>query len=190
MTKNKSLIITLIMLIVVAAIYRVIPGRSMGFAPHLAMALFAGAIIKDKKWAFALPIFSIFLSDVLYQSLHLIGLTSMKGFYEGQITNYILFAAMTAIGFLMKKINVINVVAYSLLVCIAFFLLSNFFVWQSGQGLSRPKTFDGLMQCYTDAIPFFINSLKATLIFSAVLFGAHKLILPFFKGEYREAVGN
>ncbi len=58
------------------------------------------------------------------------GLSSMPGFYEGQITNYILFAAMTAIGFLMKRINVINVIAYSLLVCVAFFLLSNFFVWQ------------------------------------------------------------
>lgn len=180
MTKNKSLIITLIMLIVVAAVYRVIPNRSMGFAPHLSMALFAGAVIKNKKWAFALPIFSIFLSDVLYHSLNLMGFTTMKGFYEGQITNYILFAAMTAIGFLMKKINAINVIAYSLLVCVAFFLLSNFFVWQSGQGLSRPKTFDGLIQCYTDAIPFFENSIKATLVFSAVLFGAYSLIKSRF----------
>ena len=176
MTKNKSLIITLIMLIVVAAIYRIIPTRDMGYSPHLAMALFAGSVIKDKKWAFAFPIFSIFLSDLLYQALFNMGLSSMPGFYEGQITNYILFAAMTAIGFLMKSINVINVIAYSLLVCVAFFLLSNFFVWQSGAGLARAKTFEGLIQCYTDAIPFFEQSIKSTLLFSGVLFGAYKLI--------------
>jgi hypothetical protein len=182
MTKNKSLIITLIMLIIVAAVYRVIPGRPMGFAPHLSMALFAGAVIKDKKWAFALPIFSMFISDLLYHTLFSLGLTDMRGFYEGQITNYILFAAMTAIGFLMKRITVMNVIAYSLLVSIAFFLLSNFFVWQAGSGYARPKTLAGLMQCYTDGIPFFENSIMATLVFSGVLFGAYSLFSPFVKG--------
>ena len=54
---KKSIIWALILLIVVAAVYRVIPGRPWGFAPQWAMALFAGAMIKDKKWAFALPLF-------------------------------------------------------------------------------------------------------------------------------------
>ncbi|MBO9571996.1 MAG: hypothetical protein J7497_07275 [Chitinophagaceae bacterium] len=175
-SKNRSIIVTLILLIVVAALYRVIPGRTMGFSPHLAMALFAGAVVKDKKWAFALPIFSIFLSDLLYHSMYLMGKSEMPGFYAGQITNYILLAAMTSIGFLMKKINIVNIIAFSLLVCTAFFFLSNFFVWQSGAGYIRPKTFDGLMQCYADGVPFFVNSIKGTLIFAAVLFGAYKLI--------------
>src|SRR5688572_2894695 len=96
---NSSLVLTLLMLIVVAAFYRVIPDRPMGFAPHLAMALFAGAVIKDKKWAFAFPIFSMFVSDVIYHFLYTRGLTALSGFYPGQIANYLLFAGITIIGF-------------------------------------------------------------------------------------------
>ncbi len=176
MTKKNTLIITLIMLIVVSALYRIIPGRPLGFAPQLAMALFAGAIIRDKKWAFALPVFSMFVSDCIYHLLFIQGYSSIPGFYEGQLTNYILFGAMTSIGFLMKKVNVTNVIGFSLLICIAYFLLSNFFVWQTGSGFGRPKTFAGLMQCYTDGLPFFRGSLYATLVFSSILFGSYKLI--------------
>ncbi|HZG23917.1 MAG TPA: DUF6580 family putative transport protein, partial [Chitinophagaceae bacterium] len=63
MKLNKSIVWSLVLLIVVGSIYRVIPNRPWGFTPQLAMALFAGAMIKDKKWAFALPLFSMFLSD-------------------------------------------------------------------------------------------------------------------------------
>ena len=57
----------------------------------------------------------------------------------------------------------------------AYFLLSNFTVWSFGGGWNRPKTFSGLMQCYVDGIPFYANSMLATFIFGAVLFGAYSL---------------
>lgn len=176
MKSNKALFLVFLLLVIVAAVYRAIPGRPMGFAPHLAMALFAGAVIKDKKWAFAFPIFSLFLSDLLYQVLYLNGLSTIRGFYEGQLTNYLLIAVITGIGMLMRKITIINVILYSVLVCISFFLLSNFFVWINGAGLERPKNFAGLMQCYADAVPFLRYSFESTIIFSALLFGAWRLI--------------
>ncbi|HUQ66339.1 MAG TPA: DUF6580 family putative transport protein, partial [Flavitalea sp.] len=163
MRSNMHTLITLLMMIIVAALYRVIPDRPMGFAPHLAMALFAGAVIKDKKLAFAFPIFSMFFSDVIYHLLYLNGITAISGFYEGQFTNYLLFAAMTIIGFLMRKINVPNIVMFSFIICCAFFLLSNFFVWNAGSGFGRPHNFPGLMQAYADGLPFFRNSIFATL---------------------------
>ena len=125
---NKSIIWSLVLLIITAAIYRVIPNRPYGFAPHLAMALFAGAIIKDKKWAFALPIFSIFLSDLLYQVLYSYGLTELSGFYEGQFTNYALFTGLTCIGFLLKRITAINILGYSIITATVYFLLSTIFI--------------------------------------------------------------
>lgn len=173
---NKSIIWSLILLIVVAALYRVIPERPFGFAPHIAMALFAGAIIKDKKWAFALPIFSIFLSDLLYEALYLNGLTQIRGFYEGQLTNYILFAGITCIGFLMKQVKAINVLWYSLITATVYFLASNFMVWLNGAGFSRPKTWSGLLLCYADSLPFYRGSLIATIIFSTILFGSYYLL--------------
>lgn len=170
-TKGFALIAS--MLILVAALYRVIPGRPWGFAPHIAMALFAGAVVRDRKWAFALPVFSMFVSDLLYQFLYRQGLSVVPGFYEGQVTNYLLFAGLVVVGFFMKKLSVANIVLFSLLESVLFFVASNFLVWLNGGGLERPKTFSGLLQCYADAIPFFGNSVAATLVFGTIFFGAY-----------------
>ena len=63
MKLNKSVLIAFGLLILSASLYRAWPGRPFGFAPQMAMALFAGAMIKDKRWAFVLPLLSMFLSD-------------------------------------------------------------------------------------------------------------------------------
>jgi hypothetical protein len=178
MKSNKNLIITFIVLVIVASLYRVIP-RPENFAPHIAMALFGGAVISDKKWAFALPVFSMFLSDLLYQLLYNYGLTDRQGFYEGQWQNYLIFAAITMIGFLIRRITVLNVLAASVLAPTVFFIVSNFVVWagwQGTRGLNRPKTFNGLLMCYNDALPFYWNSVLACIFFSAVFFGGYVLL--------------
>jgi hypothetical protein len=177
MTSKKHLVITLIVFILIAALYRALPGREPGFAPHLAMALFAGAMIRDKRWAFAFPIASMIISDVIIQLMFISGLGSMQGFYDGQFINYALFAVLTAIGFLIRKVNVVNVALHSVSISVIFYLLSNFFVWMGGGGFGRPQTFDGLIMCYVDAFPFFRASLYATLIFSAILFGGWALFV-------------
>ena len=180
MKSNKSLVLTMVVLIVIAALYRIVPGRPWGFAPQTAMALFGGAVIKDKKWAFALPIFSMFLSDLLFQGLYSAGLTSMYGFYDGQLLNYGLFALMVVIGFSIRKINFVNVFAASLIAPTVFFLLSNFITWSGMagglRGLNRPLSFEGLLMAYGDGLPFYKGALMATLFFSTLLFGGYYLL--------------
>ncbi len=165
-------------LVVTAAVYRVIPNRPLGFAPQIAIALFGGAIIKDKRWAFVLPLLSMFISDVLYQVLYNAGLSSIKGFYGGQLENYILFAGITVLGFSMKKKTVLSVAGYSLAAPTLFYLVSNFLVWLGGgiditTNLPLSKTFGGLMQCYAQALPFYYGGLMSTLLFSTILFGGY-----------------
>jgi hypothetical protein len=176
MKLTKNVLLVFIVLIVAGALYRVIPGRPWGFAPHIAMALFGGAVIKDKKWAFALPIFSLFLSDLLYQVLYINGLSDTAGFYEGQWSNYLLFFIITCLGFTMRNITVGKIISYSFLAPTVFFLLSNFSVWIGGGGWQRPKTFEGLMQCYMDGLPFYRGALMATLVFGAVFFSIYYLL--------------
>jgi hypothetical protein len=176
MKLNKSIVWSLVLLIVVGSIYRVIPNRPWGFTPQLAMALFAGAMIKDKKWAFALPLFSMFLSDLLYQALYLNGLSEIPGFYKGQWTNYLLFAGVTCVGFAMKKVTAAGIFLYSLLAPTLYFLVSNFLVWANGGGLHRPKTWTGLLMGYTDALPFYRGTLLGTIVFSMILFGGYFLL--------------
>src|SRR5687768_2220606 len=103
MKLNKSLLLIFGMLILVASLYRVWDGRPYGFAPQIAMAIFGGAIISNKRLAFVLPLVSMLFSDILYEVLYQNGLSEMPGFYAGQFENYLLFAALTLFGFLMKK---------------------------------------------------------------------------------------
>ncbi len=124
------------------------------------MAVFAGAVIKDKKWAFIIPVLSMFISDLLYQVLYIGGLTAIQGFYEGQWQNYILFTLLVFVGFAIKKLNVLQIAAASLAAPTVYFIVSNFLVWASNgtnRGLDRPKTLNGLMLCYSDGIPFYQN---------------------------------
>jgi len=186
MKLNKSLLLAFGLLLLSASLYRAWPGRPYGFAPQMAMALFAGAVIKDKKWAFILPLLSMLISDVLYQLLYINGLTEIKGFYTGQWTNYLVIAGITLFGFLLKKISVLKVAAFSLSGSILFFLASNFTVWLGGGGLSRPKTFDGLMLCYYDGLAFlrdygliksfYGNLFIGDLFFCIILFGSYYII--------------
>ena len=176
---TKQVVVSFILLVIIASLYRIMPGRPYGFAPQIAMAIFGGAIIKDKKLAFLLPLLSMFISDALYEVLYRNGVGNMPGFYDGQITNYILFGSMTIFGFLIKKINVAKILLASIAAPTAFFLLSNFSVWLSSSpdaGFARPKTFSGLLMCYNDGLPFYPWSVASTLIFSAVLFGSYFLV--------------
>lgn len=175
---TKQVIVSFILLVIIASVYRVMP-RPFGFAPQWAMAIFAGAIIKDKKFSFLLPLLSMFVSDALYEILYRTGAGTIPGFYPGQITNYILFAAMTVFGFLITRISFKQILGASVAAPTAYFLLSNFFVWFSNSpdaGLARPKTFNGLLLCYNDGLPFYQWSIAATLIFSAVIFGTYYFV--------------
>jgi hypothetical protein len=179
MKSSNKMVWTFLLLVIIAALYRIIPGRPYGFAPQWAMAVFAGAVIKDKKWAFIIPVLSMFISDLLYQALYLGGLTDMQGFYEGQWQNYLLFTLLVFVGFAIKKLNVLQIGVASLAAPSLYFIASNFLLWASNgttRGLDRPKTFNGLMLCYSDGIPFYKTSLLATLVFSAILFGTYAFI--------------
>jgi hypothetical protein len=116
-------------------------------------------------------------------------LSPIKGYYRGQWANYLLFIGITLFGTLMRKINFKNVLGFTVSGSLIFFLLSNFGVWIGGGGFVRPKTFDGLLQCYGDALAFhrdyglfpgfYGNQLIGDLFFSFVLFGAYYLINRF-----------
>ena len=54
---------------------------------------------------------------------------------------------------------------------ILFFIVTNFGVWLTGGGWFYPKTWQGLIECYTLAIPFFRNTVAGDLVYTAVLFG-------------------
>lgn len=173
---SKQFVFSLLLLIAIASLYRVLPNRPYGFAPQIAMAIFGGAIIQEKKLAFLLPLLSMFISDLLYQVLYMSGVSIIPGFYEGQIINYILFGGLTVFGFFIKGFDLKEIAISAISAPTAYFLVSNFMVWASPNplaGLARPKTFSGLMMCLSDGLPFYPWSVAATVLFSAILFGSY-----------------
>lgn len=190
MKLNKPVIIIFLLLLVVSVLYRFIPGLPYGLAPQVAMALLGGAIIKDKKWAFFLPILSLFISDFIFYLLHKAGLSDTLGFYKGQWVVYLAFAAITCFGFLMKKVNLLNVFIYSVTASVFYFLVTNYITWEVGEGLGRPHTFNGLMLCYGDAIAFYrqfglikgflANFVLGDVMWAFILFGAYSFLTRVF----------
>lgn len=184
MKKDNSIIVSFVLLVIIASLYRVLPGRPLGFAPQIAMALFSGSIVKDKKFAFLLPLLTMLFSDIIYELLFQFKVSSVPGFYSGQLLNYTLFIALTVVGFAIKKSNALQIIAGSVAGTLFYFILSNFTVWIGGgldiNNMPYPKTTEGLITCYTAALPFLRGSLYATLIFSGILFGGYALATKYF----------
>jgi hypothetical protein len=174
MKQKTSSIIIAVLLILAAALSRVLM-YPHNFSPMVGMAIFGGAVIKDKRLAFALPLFSMFLSDVLFQVFHI-----AQGFWGwGQLIGYGIFGLITIIAFNLKKINVVNVAGYSIMSSVIFFVLSNtgFFVFDNPVYFTYPQSFAGYIACLKGGLPFFRTSILADLIYSGVLFGAYYLLL-------------
>ena len=140
---NKSQKIVLV-IIIFGILARLIP-HPPNFSPVTAIALFSGLNFKNKKFAFLIPILILFISDLL------IGISMINIFvYSG-------FLLVVQLGSKISSIRFLNIILASLI----FFIISNFGVWIIGY----PKTIDGLILCYTMAIPFFGYSLAGDLFF-------------------------
>ena len=133
-----------LLIIIFGVLCRVIP-HPPNFSPVTAIALFSGLNFKDKRIAFSVPLFILFLSDLM------IGISLINLFV------YLGFTTVVLLGSKIRSIKFGNI----LLASIIFFLLSNFGVWILGY----PKNFEGLLLCYTMAIPFFGYSIAGDLFF-------------------------
>jgi hypothetical protein len=64
---------------------------------------------------------------------------------------------------------------------VVFFLVTNFGVWTSD--MFYEMNFNGLIQCYTMALPFFRNSLAGDLFYAAAMFGLYEFASRFIKQD-------
>lgn len=177
MNKQKTFTVILaVILILAAALSRVLMYPD-NFSPIIGMAIFAGAVIKERKLAFLLPIVAMFLSDVMFEVFGI-----APGFWGwGQLIGYGILALITILAFNLKKINVPNVAKYSIVSSIIFFILSNlsFFIIDNAIYHTYTQDANGFIQCYVNALPFFRTSLIADLVYSTVLFGTYYLVTNF-----------
>ena len=156
--------------ILVAALLRLIP-HPENVAPVAAIALFAGAFFKNRIYAFFVPIACLFFSDFLFQLQYWTGIREYPGFYTLMPVVYLAFAFMVVCGLWIQKkgVSVKNIVLATLAGSIAFFIITNFAVW-----IMNPQA--SLIQTYTQAIPFFRNTLAGNFFYVTSLFGLYAIV--------------
>lgn len=186
MKKNSTNILLAGALILLLVVARIVNHELMipNLASVAALGLFSGAVIKDLKVAFLLPLLAYFISDVY---IEFFGHTS--GFYGiEQFFTYGSMMLVTLLGSRMGKPKALKVFGYSIAGSLIFFLVSNFGVWvsiQFGTDLyGYGKGLDGLATTYLMALPFydkmgttiFLNTFLGGILFSGILFGAYQLL--------------
>ncbi|WP_069132285.1 DUF6580 family putative transport protein [Rhodohalobacter halophilus] len=170
---NKNTFYILTGFILFAALSRLLP-HPYNFTPLGAIALFGAAYFKNKKWAFIVPMAAFWVSDLLLNNL------VYSSFYEGftWFTGgffyiYGSIALIALLGYyLLKKVTIGRVIGGAFGASAIFFIVSNFGVWVTSP--LYPLSAEGLMACYTAAIPFFHNTIGGNLVYSALLFGAYE----------------
>lgn len=159
-TKHEATIfrtVLIVGMILFAAIVRIIP-HPWNLAPVGAMALFSGAVIRNRVMAFVFPLLAMLAGDLIV------------GFHILMPVVYPSFLISVATGFwLRERRSAVRLGGVVLLGAIQFFLTTNLGVWVLLN--SYPKTFAGLMACYVAGLPYFWNTLAGDICYSALLFG-------------------
>jgi hypothetical protein len=192
-TKSFNSSTTIIsILICVAILSRLIP-HPANFAPMMSIGLFGGALFQNKKWAYIIPLLSIWLSD-LYINNVVYGAYYPKfvWLYSGFYWQYSIFLLMPILGALVfnKNITATRIFATAIGSGLIFFFVSNFGVWISGH--MYPKTATGLWQCYLMGLPFLKGTLASNVIYSTLLFGSYYLIekqIPYLSKQSKFQIG-
>ena len=157
-------------------ILRIIP-HPANFAPIAAIALFGGAKL-NKKYALLVPIIAMLIGDIFI------------GFYNIWImlSVYGSFLLIGLIGVWLKKhYSWKMTIGGALVSSIIFFLITNFAVWAIPSSF-YPHTFQGLINCYIMAIPFFRNTVLGDLFYVGVMFGLYELVINYFSKRGYQSV--
>ncbi|WP_316843635.1 DUF6580 family putative transport protein [Pedobacter psychrodurus] len=176
---NPRTLILLLMILAITAFRLLVTFNSdelkfANFSSIGAVALFGGAYFKDHLKAFAFPLLSLFLSDIIL-SLTIFSKYSSGFLYEGWYWTYIAFALMVLAGrVLLKKVNVVSLLASTLAIVLIHWIVSDIGVWFHNPAYTQDLA--GFWACLVKAIPFEIRFLEGTVIYGALLFGAFEVL--------------
>ena len=163
-----------LVIILIAAALRIAP-HPWNFTPVGAMALFSGALIRDRRLAFLFPMLALFLGDIFV------------GFHKLMPLVYASFLLSVLIGrWLQNRSTPARITLATLLGAIQFFLVTNFAVWQFLG--TYPHTASGLLSCYVAGVPLFWNTLAGDAFYVLIFFGGFAFAERMFPALREPAV--
>jgi len=170
LNKSFNYLVILAVLIALGVVGRLLP-HPPNFTPMAAIALFAGFIFLKRYMAVIAVVVTMLLTDYFafgYLAAEWFASKSMWVVYLA-----LLFPVVFK-NFLQKKLGLFRVAGAALASSTVFFIATNFAVWAFSP--MYEKTLEGLVLCYTMAIPFFQNTVAGDLIWSGVIFGTYFLL--------------
>ena len=143
-------------LVLLLAFSRLIP-HPPNFTPLGAMAILAGATIKDLRLGIFIPIAAMLVSDAL------IGFHSSVFFVYAAVITMVVLSRIC-----LARYTVARLAGTAVAASIVFYVVTNFGAWLSHDMYAH--TASGLWQAYVAGIPFFRNTLLSNLLFTAISF--------------------
>lgn len=168
--RNSVIILMIILAVVIRSLNINHITQWVTFTPIGAVAMFSGTYLKDKWKAFLVPIAVVFISDL---GLNYVWFHKFVWVDGSSIVVYATLAVMVVIGMNIKKVNVVNIVAASLLAVLIHWLLTDIGPWLNSGTYS--KGIIGYGQSLIAALPFEKSLLIGNLLFGAVLYGGFEL---------------
>lgn len=166
MAENQKTMGRLILFIVLVVSSRFLitlgPGWT-NFSPLGAFALYAGYHYSWRGWiatAIAVIASNMLINNVLYTEYY-------NGFSWGIDHNLVIFIVISMMGISQYK----NTITLHALSAVLFFVMSNLMVWG---GNMYTHDLQGMIKCYTFALPFFPNTLISQFVFGTILFTLNK----------------
>jgi hypothetical protein len=187
-SENKTVLLRtglIFAMIVLAAALRLAP-HPWNFTPVGAIALFSGAMVRDRRLAFLFPVLVMLATDAII------------GFNKLSLVVYVSFLLSVVIGQTVigarfrlpanageaagakresepggdvppQKYAVARIAGATFLGALQFFFITNFGDWALLN--TYPRTGPGLIACYIAGVPLFWNTIAGDAVYSALLFG-------------------
>jgi len=150
------------LMIVLAAAVRIGP-HPWNFTPIGAMALFSGAMFRDRRFAFLFPLAALFAGD-LFVGLYWL----MPAIYASFLMNVLIGR------WLAGHRSVARIGGAVFAGALQFFLVTNAAMWLAYDNF--PRTLAGLGACYLVGLPLFGNTLGGDAFYAMLLFGLFALL--------------
>lgn len=177
---NSRFVLFIVLLVAVTTLCKFFLGPDLnwsGFSPVIAIGLFSGMLINNKRSSFFLPLAAVLASDVIIHVLYSFGLFPYPGFYTYMIFNYSLLLAVTLLGWALKGKSYGRIALGGVTAPSVFFLISNAGAWLIDTGNLYTNDLNGLIDSYAAGLPFYRNALSATLIFLPLVLIAYNYIV-------------
>ncbi len=132
--------------------------------PMAGVALAAGAVFPNTLVAASVPIFAIGISNLVLPA------------YGSFLMGIVVFAAMTwpiFLGKIARSGKWLPILGGALASSLVFFLTTNFACWAVGS--LYPRSFEGLIACFSAALPFYRWMPVGDLVWTAAIFTGLKL---------------